>query len=89
MFLKNWTGHKLKKVAFSWGYNLSWGVFHGEVTTAALKWRQTLSKLTLQYRLLVSRIAQWKQRLMSSASELFQDGRVKKQPREAIRCVEL
>ena len=52
---------------------------------AALKGDKTLSELAQQYRLHATQINQWKQRLLSGASELFQDGRIKKsQPRETI-----
>jgi transposase len=59
--------------------------FKAKVAMAAVKGDRTLSELAQQYHLHPTQINQWKQRLLSGASELFQDGRVKKsQPREAI-----
>jgi transposase-like protein len=59
--------------------------FKAKVAMAAVKGDRTLSELAQQYHLHQTQINQWKQRLLSGASELFQDGRVKKsQPREAI-----
>ena len=59
--------------------------FKAKVAMAAVKGDRTLSELAQQYHLHPTQIAQWKQRLLSCAAELFQDGRIKKrQPREAI-----
>jgi transposase-like protein len=59
--------------------------FKAKVAMAAMKGDKTLSELAQQYQLHPTQITQWKQRLLSGAAELFQDGRVKKhQPREAI-----
>ena len=59
--------------------------FKAKVAMAAVKGDRTLSELAQQYHLHPTQINQWKQRLLSGASELFQGGRVKKSlPREAI-----
>ena len=59
--------------------------FKAKVAMAAVKGDRTLSELAQQYQLHPTQINQWKQRLLSGAAELFQDGRVKKrEPREAI-----
>lgn len=59
--------------------------FKAKVAMAAMKGDKTLSELAQQYHLHPTQITQWKQRLLTGAAELFQDGRAKKkQPREAI-----
>lgn len=59
--------------------------FKSKVALAAVRGDKTLSELAQQYQLHPTQIAQWKQRLLSGAAELFLDGRIKKrQPREAI-----
>ena len=63
------------------------------VALEAMRERRTVGELATQYGVHPSQIHEWKRRLLSGASELFQDGRsqkaaVKKNcPAELRRCV--
>ncbi|MCC7085433.1 MAG: hypothetical protein IT427_10540 [Pirellulales bacterium] len=53
------------------------GAFKVKVALAAVREQQTTAELASQFQVHASQVAAWKQQLLDSAAELFEDGRRK------------
>jgi transposase len=63
--------------------------FKAKVALAAAKGDKTLAELASQYGVYPNQISAWKKQLLGQMSELFEDGRKRKQPENEAEAAEL
>ena len=63
--------------------------FKAKVALAAAKGDKTLAELASQYEVYPNQISAWKKQLIEGMSELFEDGRKRKQPEGDVEAAQL